>query len=270
MPIIIESIPDLYRLYDAHHLTIGPHMHRHIEIIYTKSCEKSLGFCGNKSAILESGDLFITFPERVHYYTDLVPRLEANVLLISTDLCPEYNNIFKNYIPESPVIKNVASYPILFNSLSAFCERIQNGTENKNFIRGCVLVLLSEIFNITKLEKSLSPSPTPNIAQKIISYCHQHYASNITLRDIANEFHLNRCYVSQIFNQQLKISFPEYINSLRIHTATDLLTRTTKPITEICFEVGFNSLRSFNRLFLKTHNVTPREYRAQITTKTTN
>ncbi len=268
MPIIIENIPDLYRLYDSHHLTIEPHVHRHIEIIFAKSCEKSVGFCGNKSAIIETGDLFITFPQQVHYYTDLVPRLEANVLLISADLCPEYNNIFKNFILESPIIKNATSYPILINSLFAICERIQNGTENKNFIRGCILVLLSEVFNISQLEKL--PMQAPNIAQKIINYCHQHYTSNISLQDIADEFNLNRCYVSQIFNRQLNVNFSEYINSLRMHTACELLESTTKPITEICYEVGFNTLRTFNRLFQKIHNTTPHKYRTQILEKRNN
>lgn len=226
---------------------------------------KSVGFCGNKSAILETGDLFIAFPEQIHYYTDLVSRLDAAVLLVSTDLCPEFNNIFKNYALESPVIKNATAYPFLINSFYAIYERIKSKTESDNFIRGCILVLLSEVLNITKLEKA--PVQTPNIPQKIINFCHQHYTSNISLQDIADEFNLNRCYVSQIFNQQLNISFPEYINSLRIHTASELLAKTTKPITEICFDIGFNSLRSFNRLFKKIHNTTPHEYRAQILEK---
>lgn len=40
MPLILENIPQLYTLNDARHLTIEPHLHRHIEIIFIKSCEK--------------------------------------------------------------------------------------------------------------------------------------------------------------------------------------------------------------------------------------
>lgn len=261
MPFLLENIPDPYRIYDARHLTFGPHLHRHIEIVFLKSCEKSVAFAGNKSAILETGDIFISFPEQPHHYNDFVRYIDAKILLVSPDLCPEYNNIFENCIPDSPVIKNAVSYPFLINSFNAIYERMKNGTENKNFIRGCVLVLLNEIFNITKLEKSASQ--TPDITQKIITYCHEHYALNISLQDIADEFNFNRCYVSQIFNKRLNISFTEYINSLRLHAACELLTNTSKSITDICFEVGFNSIRSFNRCFAKIYRITPHEYRTQ-------
>ena len=57
------------------------------------------------------------------------------------------------------------------------------------------------------------------------------------------------------------MSISKYINNIRIDNAKNLLTNTEKPIIEICYECGYESLRTFNRVFLQTVNTSPRQYR---------
>ena len=57
------------------------------------------------------------------------------------------------------------------------------------------------------------------------------------------------------------MSFSEYIGTLRISDACRLLTSEDMSITEVAFNAGFNSTRSFNRLFLKYIGMTPRQYK---------
>ena len=80
---------------------------------------------------------------------------------------------------------------------------------------------------------------------------------------------MNKYYISHVFNKEIGISLPEYLNTLRIRDATMLLKEGDMSITDIAFAVGFNTLRSFNRRFLDHTGKTPKqvknEYRAMET-----
>ena len=59
------------------------------------------------------------------------------------------------------------------------------------------------------------------------------------------------------------MSFNNCINTFRINKSCDLLGETDKKISEISEEVGFGSIRTFNRAFMEIMNLTPLEYRTQ-------
>ena len=64
-------------------------------------------------------------------------------------------------------------------------------------------------------------------------------------------------------SSKLKMGFNDYINSLRISNACKQLLKTDASVTEISESVGFNTLRTFNRAFMKQMGMTPSEYRRQ-------
>jgi transcriptional regulator GlxA family with amidase domain len=64
-------------------------------------------------------------------------------------------------------------------------------------------------------------------------------------------------------NEKLGLSFVTYLNTLRIHNACDLLEDTDKKMAEISADVGFGSIRSFNRAFQTAMNMSPSDYRNQ-------
>ena len=59
----------------------------------------------------------------------------------------------------------------------------------------------------------------------------------------------------------MKISICEYIHSLRVEDAKVLLMQTNQSVTDIAEELGFGSIRTFNRVFLEKTGMSPREYR---------
>ena len=68
---------------------------------------------------------------------------------------------------------------------------------------------------------------------------------------MASRLHLSKFYISHLFSQKLHLSYSDYIRSLRISEACRLLTETSLGITEISYQVGFPTPRTFNRAFLK-------------------
>ena len=75
------------------------------------------------------------------------------------------------------------------------------------------------------------------------------------------ELHISKYYISHLFSHKLNMRFNDYINSLRISDACRYLRHDTRSITEISELVGFSTLRTFNRAFIKQIGVTPSQYR---------
>ena len=100
----------------------------------------------------------------------------------------------------------------------------------------------------------------------IMDFCTHNFTEQITLDSVAERLHLSKYYVSHLINRKLGQNFNEYINNLRINEACALLRETDKKIAEISEEVGFGTIRSFNRSFKQITDLSPAEYRAQIAT----
>ena len=64
-------------------------------------------------------------------------------------------------------------------------------------------------------------------------------------------------------NERIRIGFCEYIQSMRVRFACDMLMETDRRISEISETAGFGTIRSFNRSFRESTGMTPLDYRRQ-------
>lgn len=95
----------------------------------------------------------------------------------------------------------------------------------------------------------------------VLHYIHTNYKRNLTLEELCRCFHLTAPYLSRLFKAHTGKGFAEYLQRLRVENAATLLLHTKLPVTEICYEAGFESLNTFGRVFRKLKGVSPREYR---------
>ena len=105
-------------------------------------------------------------------------------------------------------------------------------------------------------QSSLSKKITP-----ILSYISENYKSILNISDIANEFYITKYHLCRIFKESTGLTITQYINSLKIHQASELLRKTDSSITEIGFACGFNSTMYFCKTFKEIVNMTPSEFR---------
>lgn len=85
---------------------------------------------------------------------------------------------------------------------------------------------------------------------------------DLTLARLAEYLSLHPHQLSELFNQNLKVSFKAYINEQRIKSACRLLVEEpTRPILSILHAVGFSSKSAFHAEFFKYTNTTPSLYR---------
>ena len=92
-------------------------------------------------------------------------------------------------------------------------------------------------------------------------YVEEHYASELSLTDLAKEHQLSPSYLSQLFAEQTGKKFIDYLTDCRIGKAKELLKHTELRIYEIAAAVGYKDPYYFSNCFKKITGLTPSEYR---------
>jgi two-component system response regulator YesN len=96
-----------------------------------------------------------------------------------------------------------------------------------------------------------------------INYIDANYNKPITLADVAKASHLSISRLAHIFKEQMGITIIDYLTSVRIERAKQLLLATDQNCTEICFQVGYNNQSYFTRTFKGLVGMTPRQFKTR-------
>lgn len=252
-------------------LTFPPHLHKYVEIAYVISGKSQVTINGERYT-LNSGDLSIAFPYCVHSYKDENVKL-TQLIIFPTGYVPLLEEILKNKTPKNPIIKNES----LSKNAKIFLEILKEKAVNefelkqenqkevfkntedteKTVLSGILTAFLAEVFKNMEFTDSLK-NKTVN---SVISFCKNHFAENIKIEDLSKEIYISTSRISHIFSEKIGMGFKEYINRLRIEKAAGMIISTEENIGEIAISCGYESLRTFNRNFLKFKKCTPKEFK---------
>jgi AraC-like DNA-binding protein/quercetin dioxygenase-like cupin family protein len=97
----------------------------------------------------------------------------------------------------------------------------------------------------------------------VYEYVRNNYHKKISLADIAARVNMSEEYFSRFFSKSLMKSFFTFLNEYRINRACKLLIETERQVSEICYQVGYETIPFFYRQFKKIKNMPPQAYRAQ-------
>ncbi|MGN6715586.1 helix-turn-helix transcriptional regulator [Anaerocolumna jejuensis] len=127
-----------------------------------------------------------------------------------------------------------------------------------------LVLYFSQIMMDTCLETKVAQEKSIRInMMDSIAYIQENYKSDtISLEQVADRFHISVSYFSRLFNEYAGMTFPEYVNDLRLTYAKELLLinpeANVKKIAEVC---GFNSVSYFSAQFKKKFGSSPSAYR---------
>jgi two-component system response regulator YesN len=99
--------------------------------------------------------------------------------------------------------------------------------------------------------------------QPAINYIDANYDKPINLTEVARACHLSVSRLAHLFKEQMGITVIDYLTSVRIERAKQLLLATVQNCTEICFQVGYFNQSYFTRTFKELVGMTPRQFRAR-------
>lgn len=236
-------------------LTTLPHIHPHLELIYLIE-GASIATADDKDFYFEKGDIFLSFPNQIHYYHDL-SEVKGHLIIFSADLFKDLKKMFETRIPACSVIKSEQLSEDTKWILDKIIEKNNSPLSfDKIAAKGHLLALLAEI--LSRMDLNTAPMNHDSL-KAVLSYCAQNYMEEITLDRLAAEVHLNKYYISHMLKERLGMGFTDFVNNMRIEHACNLLGKEEN-ITEIAFSSGFSSVRTFNRVFQEKMKMTPREY----------
>lgn len=134
-------------------------------------------------------------------------------------------------------------YEALIRMLSTFAEHLA----------ACSRVL------VLKGQQKESPAIT-----RARSFIAEHADEELSLAAVARVVNMSATYFSEKFKEVAGINFVEFVARTRVEKARNLLLNPNRRVSEVAFEVGFQSLSQFNRAFKKVAGQSPREYRASL------
>lgn len=236
-----------------------PHIHQHIELIYLVEGEIHATADAN-TQILHPGELYLSFPNQVHYY-DPTP-IFGILLIVDPQLFPDLLDIFNNKVPESPILGVDQLPEDIRHRLLVICKAARSAEKlhriaAQSYMQGLLAELLGEM-------KLVERKNTQDSVRKILLYCLENYKTPLTLDVLSKQLHLSKYYISHMFTERLNLSFPEFINGLRVESACRRLDKGHS-VTDAAYEAGFSSIRSFNRNFERVMGVSPSRYKKQVT-----
>ena len=161
-------------------------------------------------------------------------QLHSEIEKLMLDMLAEYKQ--KNEAWDFSI--KASLYRIVTLLIRAFSDKVEMQVDHKNITRGYTEIL-----------------------QEVFDYIEGHYNENISIEDVSEIANFSKHYFNKFFKKATDKTFARYINDIRLEKARAFLKSSNQNITEIAYDVGFNSIKTFNRLFKEKVGCTPSEYR---------
>lgn len=227
---------------------------------------------GSENSLLHEDDVILTAPGNGHASMTQAADTYALVLLFSAAAFKPL--VKKGVVYQFPSCRSTDAdrseprYRVIRFYASQLFRILQQGGPYAQLAAKATLELLT-IHLCTQFEpKNFNTLPEDlerrAIARRLLEYVEEHYASKLTLEDLADYAQYNRTYVSTLFKQIVGINFHEYLTRVRFQHALNDLAITNDNLTDIALRNGFADLKTFNARFRATLQRTPAEYRASL------
>jgi AraC-like DNA-binding protein/ligand-binding sensor protein len=120
---------------------------------------------------------------------------------------------------------------------------------------------LSALINQIVLEKQ---NAEPPLVRKAREYIAQHKMEPLSLATVARASGASVFHFCKIFKKTTGLRFTDYVARIRLEDAKTQLLNPSRRISEVAYEVGFQSLTQFNRVFKRVFGLSPTEFRAHL------
>jgi AraC-like DNA-binding protein/ligand-binding sensor protein len=104
----------------------------------------------------------------------------------------------------------------------------------------------------------------PPVIARAKQFITEHQTEELSLEQVAKSVNTSKFYFCKMFKKVTGINFTDYLSRMRTERAKNLLLNPNLRVSEIAYEVGFQSLTHFNRVFKRILGSSPTHYREQL------
>ena len=220
------------------------HYHINLEIYLVKSGSYLLTV-NDSSFVANAGSIVVVDSYAVHGYErlNLDDKNGCKILIIPYEYLTNFNIVRGDRVIKNPHVINNE----LCNKLVGFVEEHIQTANTQSVKESAINYFLSLILEVIEFkEENLSGSVA--LIKKVLSYIHKNFKSDISRKQSAKELGYSEEHISRVFAKFMKTSISGYVNDLRLDYVENNKKTTQKPLTELIFEAGFNSQRTYYRV----------------------
>lgn len=249
------------------------HYHPEYELVYVKA-SNGIRHVGQHISSFMDSDLVLIGPNIPHLNFDYGLEIEYKQVVVQLK-----DNFMGDAFKETPEFEAIQS---LFNKAYlglSFSGKTKEAVAGKLTYMQALshfnqLLCLLEVFQILATSDEVTELNEQDTSIKlflndkirmgsIYKYIHANYNETPDVNKVAANVHLSTAAFCRYFKKQTKMTFTDFVNQYRITQAKTLLLQD-KNVTEVCYEVGFDSLSYFTKLFKKLTGKNPSVFRKNI------
>ena len=259
--------------YNHHSISFPEHWHEEIEVIYLMSGAATAKIDGAPYEV-SPGDIIFVSSRESHSYLSGSEDGDALIFGIGTAFFGDHRDMIANSKFLSPILRRPPGcmtegdvyfeFERIFTSIITQIENKETGYDL--FIRARILdiawTIISKLsFTPISHEQKIKQFNKSERLNEVFKYVNSHYQSELKLDTMARLCNFSPYYFARFFKESVGMPFCKYLTEFRIRQAKALLMETEESITDISYKVGFQSIKTFNRVFKAINGVAPSEFR---------
>ncbi len=238
---------------------VPPHLHDALEIVYVTEGSLEAGV-GEELYHMEKGDMAFIFPHVIHHYQVFSNGTNRVFYMqIPSYICGAFMETLQKCKPRRPIISRAGMEDEVLSSL---WELSSTGMKDMVVAQAYMQIILVKCLPMLEMTEKENMG-SEDIIYKVASYIAANFRDEISLTSMASDLGVSKYVLSRVFSKMFRCNFNRYLNEARLHYACDRLGNTNRTITQVCMDSGFDSQRTFNRVFKERYRMTPREYRQE-------
>lgn len=228
-----------------------PHWHYDCELVFVEKGSLNI-FCNGHLLKVSAGRTVFIDSEQIHFLHALTPDATVRQIIFSYDLIKDFA---ENISLVSPLLsRDYGTAELYFTLANEFRNR---KPFYANSIICAVQKLMIEIFRNEPFGLKEKKPDSVDRLKPLMRDIEENFEF-YTLDKAAEFMIMNPAYFSRLFHKLTGIPFSQYLNSVKVKNAVELLkTRIDLSVTEISAQCGFATIRNFNRIFKKFTGYTP-------------
>lgn len=236
----------------------GPHWHDYFELEIVL-CGVGEHIYNNTNYTLSRGSIYLMsfydFHElsakediqilKLQFNENVLPKQLNDFLFLS-------HNRFNCAVDENELLHIIKLFDILKR------EESHGGLFSEMLIKNLITeIIISVIRNSSQDENTVIPT----LLQKAVAHIHNKFREPLSLGTLAKFCNVTPNYLGMQFSKKMGISFSDYLNTVRLRYACNLLDGTDLSVKEVAFACGYNSIEYFGYIFKKTLGASPLGYK---------
>jgi AraC-like DNA-binding protein len=215
---------------------------------------------GAHNVVLGKGDMFCLLPQRSYIYEEVYrpdsPPLQMIWLALDGAQMPWI--ISQLGLSRDSFWKQGHMDHEIWSKLRYILQVLSKGAADPMRDLGLIYDLLGRMKSKLEVRTQIL---NKNWLGRVKEYLEVHYTENIRIEDVSRLVGIHRSHVYVAFQRELGCSPMQYLQSLRMGKAAQMLKETSLSVTEIALTLGYPELYSFTRSFKKYFGISPKGYR---------